>query len=147
MDKKMFVVIVVVLAVLVGLPLAAKLFRQGGGDSSGQTQTVDSVTPTATLMKPANGATGVSPALAELVVTFDREMGGGFSWTGGGENFPETTGKPYWDGDRKTCHLPVKLKPGWSYRLGLNSPSHKNFKSVQGVPLTPVVWTFSTAGI
>jgi hypothetical protein len=38
----------------------------------------------------------------------------------------------------------VKLKPNWEYRLGLNSFSHKNFQSAHGVPLEPVVYTFST---
>ncbi len=101
--------------------------------------------PKVVTLEPGNGAIGVSPALTELVVTFDREMGGGFSWTGGGETYPATNGKPYWSEDKKSCHLPVKLKPGWSYRLGLNSPSHNNFQSGHGVPLTPLVWTFTTA--
>ena len=41
--------------------------------------------------------------------------------------------------------LPVELKPNSQYRLGLNSPSHKNFKSADGVPLAPVVYTFKTS--
>lgn len=44
-----------------------------------------------------------------------------------------------------TCVLSVRLKPDWSYRLGLNSPSHINFQSIGGVPLEPVEWTFTTA--
>jgi len=43
--------------------------------------------------------------------------------------------KPFWTDDHKTCVLPVQLKPGWEYRLGLNSPSHKNMPSAGGVPL------------
>lgn len=73
-------------------------------------------------------------------------MGDGFSWTGGGPEFPTITeGKrPSWSEDHKTCILPVSLQPGSNYRLGLNSPSHKNFQSGGGVPLDPVVYTFST---
>jgi len=93
---------------------------------------------------PGNGAKGVSPSTAELRVTFDQEMSGGFSWTGGGENYPETTGRPFWTEDKKTCVLPVKLKPNWSYRLGLNSVSHVNFQSAKGIPLAPVLYTFET---
>lgn len=100
--------------------------------------------PRVVMMNPANGATNVSPALTEIRVTFDRPMGGGFSWTGGGERFPETTGRPRWAADRKTCILPVRLKPNWSYRLGLNSRSHINFQSAKGVPLAPVVYRFTT---
>ncbi|MBI5092903.1 MAG: Ig-like domain-containing protein [Candidatus Hydrogenedentes bacterium] len=100
--------------------------------------------PNVVSMNPERGASGVSPALDKLVVTFDRAMGGGFSWTGGGENYPETAGAPSWSDDKKTCTLPVKLKPDWKYRVGLNSPSHVNFQSSYGIPLQPVEWTFST---
>jgi len=95
-------------------------------------------------MVPANGAKNVPASTRQLRVTFDQEMGGGFSWTGGGPHFPEITSKPNWTGDRRTCVLPVKLKPNWSYRLGLNSRSHINFQSANGVPLKPVVYTFKT---
>jgi hypothetical protein len=99
-------------------------------------------------MSPANGAKDVDPNLTEIRVTFSVPMGGGFSWTGGGPQFPKVAeGKrPSWSEDRKTCVLPVELKPGWEYRLGLNSPSHKNFQSEGGVPLDPVVYTFTTRG-
>jgi hypothetical protein len=72
-------------------------------------------------------------------------MGGGFSWVGGGEHYPETTGSPQWTDDKKTCTLPVKLKPNWSYTLGLNSERHINFQSAHGIPLGPITWEFKTA--
>jgi hypothetical protein len=100
--------------------------------------------PQIVAMTPANGAKDVDPATTELRVTFNVPMGGGFSWTGGGSNHPEVTGHPYWTEDRKTCVLPVKLKPNWDYMLGLNSPSHKNFQSESGIPLEPVRYQFST---
>ena len=97
-------------------------------------------------MTPPNGAKDVDPGLREIRVTFNVSMGGGFSWTGGGPEFPKTPqGKgPSWSKDRKTCVLPVELKPGSNYRLGLNSASHKNFRSEAGIPLEPVVYTFRT---
>lgn len=100
--------------------------------------------PSVISMNPGNGTSGVSPYTTQLVVTFSEPMAGGFSWTGGGPEFPETTGKPYWAADQRTCVLPVRLKPNWSYRVGLNSPSHKNFKSASGTPLDQVVWRFTT---
>lgn len=98
-------------------------------------------------LEPKNGAQDVDPNITELRVTFNVPMGGGFSWTGGGEQFPPIPeGKrPSWNPDKKSCVLPVKLEPGKSYRLGLNSPSHKNFQSAGGVPLDPVVYTFRTS--
>lgn len=89
----------------------------------------------------------VSPDLKEIKVTFDREMrDGGWSWTGGGETFPETTGKIHYDSQRKTCILPVKLKAGQYYWIGINSPSHKNFKSTDMVPAKRYVIIFATKG-
>jgi hypothetical protein len=98
-------------------------------------------------MSPENGAKDVDPGITEIVVTFDRPMAGGFSWTGGGENFPTIPAgqKPSWSADKKTCKLPVALKPNWQYRLGLNSVSFKNFASAGGVPLEPVVNEFRTS--
>jgi bla regulator protein BlaR1 len=97
-------------------------------------------------LTPKNGAQDVDPNLTEIRVTFNVPMGGGFSWTGGGEKYPTIPEgkKPFWTDDKKTCVLPVQLKPGWEYRLGLNSPSHKNFQSAGGVPLDPVVLNFKT---
>jgi hypothetical protein len=98
-------------------------------------------------MVPENGSDNVDPSLTEIQVTFDRPMGGGFSWTGGGEEFPTIPEgrKPSWSKDRLTATLPVSLKPNSSYRLGLNSPSFKNFASADGVPLEPVVYKFRTS--
>jgi beta-lactamase regulating signal transducer with metallopeptidase domain len=100
--------------------------------------------PKVVSMAPEAGAKDVDPKLDKLTVTFDRPMGGGFSWTGSGEAYPESTDKPAWSEDGKTCTMPVRLKPNWNYRLGLNSPSHINFQSEAGVPLQPVEWTFTT---
>jgi hypothetical protein len=97
-------------------------------------------------LEPLNGAKDVSPAVKELRVTFNVPMAKSFSWTGGGPEFPGgPEGKrPYWTEDKKTCVLPVELKPGSNYRVGLNSLSFKGFQSAGGVALDPVVYTFST---
>ena len=102
--------------------------------------------PRIVAINPRNNAQDVDPGLTEIRVTFNVPMGGGFSWTGGGPDFPKIPEgrKPYWSEDRKTCALPVQLEPGHTYRLGLNSPSHKNFQSAGGVPLDPVSYSFTT---
>ncbi len=41
--------------------------------------------------------------------------------------------------------MSVALQPGTTYRLGLNHAYANNFQSAAGVPLVPVVWTFTTA--
>lgn len=103
-------------------------------------------TPEIVKLSPANGASNVDPNIKSISVTFNMPMGGGMSWTGGGENFPAipSGAKPKWSRDKLTCRLPVKLKSSHSYRLGLNSRSHNNFQSDAGVPLQPVVYEFKT---
>jgi hypothetical protein len=106
----------------------------------------DTQAPKIVSVKPPIGAKDVSPDLKELRVTFNVPMGGGCSWTGGGPEFPTIPEgkKPFWTEDHKTAVLPVELKPNSQYRLGLNSQSFKNFRSADGVPLEPVVYTFKT---
>ncbi len=94
---------------------------------------------------PGIGATDVDPGMTEITVTFDRDMGRGFSWTGGGADYPATTGKPKWR-DKRTCVLPVRLAAGHYYRVGINSTSYQNFKSAQGVPAQPSAIYFTTQG-
>ena len=103
--------------------------------------------PKVVSLSPENGAAGVSPNTTELRVTFDRPMKAGFSWCGGGAHYPEVPDgqRPHWTADRKTCVLPVRLKPNWRYTLGLNSPSYTGFTSAEGVSLKPVAYTFATA--
>jgi tetratricopeptide (TPR) repeat protein len=106
----------------------------------------DEAKPTVVSMNPTNGAKDVDPKLRKLRVTFNVPMDSGCSWCGGGPNFPTIPEgqKPSWSSDRKTCTLPVQLKPNHEYHLGLNSLSYKNFCSVNGVPLEPVDYTFKT---
>lgn len=102
--------------------------------------------PRIVAIDPPNGATGVDPNLKEIRVTFNIPMGGGFTWAGGEESVPPCPEgqAPRWSEDRKTCIRPVVLKPGYTYRIRLNSPSHRNFQSEAGIPLDPVRYQFST---
>ena len=104
-----------------------------------------SAPPKILFTKPADGATDVDPGLAEITVTFDQEMGEGFSWTGGGPEYPSTPAgaQVQWRGKR-TCVLPVKLEPGHHYRVGINSPSFRNFRSATGDSVQPSSINFTT---
>jgi beta-lactamase regulating signal transducer with metallopeptidase domain len=96
---------------------------------------------------PQIGATGVDPGLKEIAVTFDRDMGKGMSWTGGPPHFPpiDESRQAQWN-DERTCTLPVKFEKGTFYRVGINSSSHQNFKSSEGVAALPTVIYFVTKG-
>ncbi len=103
--------------------------------------------PKITATAPKAGATEVDPALGQITVTFDQDMREGFSWTGGGPEFPPAPQgvQPHWL-DRRTCALPVKLEAGRYYRVGINSTSYQNFCTVAGQPAKPSVIYFTTRG-
>ena len=96
---------------------------------------------------PSVGATDVDPATTAIVVTFNADMGSGFSWTGGGPNYPKGREgmRPHWR-DKRTCVFPVTLEKASYYRIGINSKSFQNFRSAAGVPVRPTAIYFTTQG-
>jgi beta-lactamase regulating signal transducer with metallopeptidase domain len=96
---------------------------------------------------PAIGATDVDPNITEISVTFDRDMDDKWSWTGGPPLFPPVPEgeDPYWR-DKRTCVLPVKLKKGTYYRVGINSTSFLKFRSLEGQPAPCTAIYFVTEG-
>jgi hypothetical protein len=127
-------------------PIAGPAFIPQKEDAAEFAAADGAVKPEIVDLNPRNGAPDADPNLTELRVTFNMPMAGGFSWTGGGEHFPAIPKdqRPHWTADRKTCVLPVELKPDWEYQLGLNSPSFRNFRSAEGVALDPVPYSFRT---
>lgn len=90
-------------------------------------------------------ADDVDPGLDKITVTFDRPMmDKSWSWTGGGKTFPKGTGDISYDHARTTCTMPVKLEAGKVYWIGINSPSHQNFKTAAGTPARRHVILFAT---
>jgi RNA polymerase sigma-70 factor (ECF subfamily) len=101
----------------------------------------------ATVVKsePAADAQNVDSGLTEIRVTFSKDMrDGSWSWTQrSSEDYPEVTGKPYYI-DKRTCVLPVKLQPGKTYFIGINSARFGNFKDTAGRSAVPYALSFST---
>ncbi len=95
---------------------------------------------------PEEGALDVDPSLKEIKVTFSKEMqNGSWSWvTLSKETFPELTGNPSYDKDKRTCKLPVKLEPGKTYAIFLNSQRFSNFKDPAGNKAVPYLLLFRT---
>jgi hypothetical protein len=101
-------------------------------------------TPKVLITSPQNGST-VPPSVAELKVTFDHQMAESWSFVTGGEKaFPEVIGNPYRSGDHITITLPIRLQPGHTYVVWLNSDRYKNFKDEDGNAAEPYRLTFST---
>jgi len=109
-----------------------------------QKPSVKTAPPVVVKTVPEAGSTGVDPAITEIRVTFSKPMqNGSWSWVGK-EYMPQTTGQPCYLADGRTCVLPVKLQPGETYMIGINSQSFGNFKDRQGRSAMPYLLTFET---
>ncbi len=119
-------------------------FQTRGVDAAGKK--AEATVPQIVSITPADGAENVDPNLKEMVVLFDRDMGKGMSWCGGGPSHPAANDdrKAQWR-DARTCVLPIKLEPGHTYSLSINCQSYRNFRSAEGVPVKPHPVTFRTA--
>ena len=101
--------------------------------------------PRVVALDPPDGALDVDPATALLRATFDRDMEPSWSWvTEGGDSFPQMTGPARFEADRRTAALPVRLEPGHTYVVWLNSERYRLFRDLTGTPARPLRWSFTT---
>jgi hypothetical protein len=97
---------------------------------------------------PQAGDIKVDLNITEIRVTYSKRMLDK-SWSWGqisNDTMPPTTGEPRYLPDGKTCVLPVKLEPGRTYVLQLNSLKGKfaNFKDRKQQPAVPYLLVFQT---
>ncbi|MFQ5731203.1 MAG: Ig-like domain-containing protein [Planctomycetaceae bacterium] len=108
--------------------------------------TLKSVPPVVVKTLPAAGTAEVDPKLTEIKVTFSKTMqDGSWSWAAlSKSSFPNVDGKPKYLADKRTCVLPVKLKPRKTYAIWLNSAKFRNFKDTDGRSAVPYLLVFQT---
>ena len=108
---------------------------------------VQTLPPVVVKTAPQAGDTKVDPSVAEIQVTFSKEMANGsWSWSQiSDDSMPKVSGKPHYLADKKTCVLPVKLEPGKTYVIWLNSQKFHNFKDAGGRSAVPYLLVFETS--
>jgi hypothetical protein len=108
--------------------------------------TLESAPPVVVKTVPEAGSGDADPAATEIRVTFSKPMrDGSWSWsTASPQTFPQTTGEPKYLEDGRTCVLPVKLEPGRTYAIWLNSQRFRNFKDEHDRPAVPYLLVFQT---
>lgn len=108
---------------------------------------VANMPPVVVKTTPQAGDTKVDPAIKEIQVTFSKPMtDGNWSWVQmSKQSFPETTEQPHYLTDKRTCVLPVKLAPGRTYVLWINSDKFNNFMDTEGQRAIPYLLVFETA--
>ena len=101
--------------------------------------------PVVVKTKPETLANDVSADLNQISVTFNQQMTDkSWSWVRMDIRYPETTGQPYYDNEKKTCSLPVKLKAGQAYLVAFNVEPYIGFVNSKGKPAKPYVLVFAT---
>ena len=132
-------------SILPAIVVASVLFS---GMAQSQEITLESAPPVVVKTVPEAGVSDVDPRTTEIRVTFSQPMqDGSWSWsTVSKQTFPQTTGKPRYLSDRRTGVLPVKLEPGRTYAIWLNSQRFRNFRGANGESAVPYLLVFKTKG-
>jgi len=108
---------------------------------------VESLPPVVVRAVPQSGDLAVDPTLKEISVTFSKDMTTVEMWSWvvvTPDSFPKLAGKPHYLGDRRTCVLPVKLEPGKTYAIWVNSARYDNFRDQGNRPAVPYLLVFRT---
>jgi RNA polymerase sigma-70 factor (ECF subfamily) len=109
---------------------------------------VETMPPSVVKTVPRAGDTKVDPALKEVRVTFSKDMLTKEMWSWcsqSPETFPEIdkTKIRYLE-DRRTCVLPVKLEPGKTYVIWINTQKYNYFKDTNKNSAIPYLLVFQT---
>jgi len=128
-------------------PVLALVTYMAGSVSSADEVSVKTAQPVVVRTVPQAGSTDVDPKTAEIKVTFSKDMeDGSWSWSQlSEETFPKMIGKPSYLKDKRTCVVKVKLEPGKTYAIWLNSEKFENFKDADGRSAVPYFLVFQTA--
>ena len=115
-------------------------------DDESKISVPDDVPPVVIKVEPKVGAIDVDPGLKELRVTFSKKMTDkSWSWpTGNKYAAPKDNGAIHFEPDGRTCVMPVKLEPGKTYMIGVNSERFRNFRDAGGHPALPYLLVFRT---
>ena len=108
--------------------------------------TLDNARPVVIKSVPEAGSAAVDPSTTEIRVTFSKEMQPGV-WSWGmmdKESYPGTSEAPKYLEDKRTCVLPVKLLPGKTYAVWINTEKLQNFKDTKGLVAVPYLIVFKT---
>ena len=116
---------------------------------SAQTTTVpdiDECVPVVVKTVPEAGSTDVAPGEMEIKAVFSKEMMDQ-AWSPvevWGGSLPKIVGKPKFDADHKTWIMKVKLEPGKTYGIWLNTGKFTSFQDPQHRHAVPYLLSFKT---
>jgi hypothetical protein len=128
-------------------PVAEAYAKDDAAKNPSEPAVPDDLPPVVIAIEPNVGAKDVDPTLVkEIRVTFSKKMKDKmWSWTEGSKYaVPKSAGTIHYEKGQRTCVMPVKLEPGKTYVLGINSERFRNFKDMEGRPALPYLVVFHT---
>ncbi len=128
---------------LLALVAAAVGFQNGGQN---EPLTVKSAPPVVVKTVPQSGDTQVDAAkVTEISVTFSKDMiDKSWSWSTASEDTAVEVADIRYAKDQRTCTAKVKLEPGRTYAIWLNSGRFHGFQDTVGHPAVPYLLIFET---
>lgn len=115
---------------------------------TGEQVSVETLPPSVIKTVPQAGDTKVDPSLTEIRVTFSKDMMTNNQWSWcqySPETFPQIDKtKIHYLQDKRTCVLPVKLIPGKTYIIWINTQKFNYFKDKNGNSAVPYLLVFQT---
>ena len=114
---------------------------------AGDEISVETMPPSVIKTVPQAGDTRVDPSLKEISVTFSKDMKTNNQWSWcmhTPDTFPEIDKNNTRYLDKRTCVLPVKLKPGKTYVIRINTQQYNYFKDKNGNSAIPYLLVFQT---
>jgi Big-like domain-containing protein len=130
------------MVVLVLLLTSCRFF---GAESS--ELSIKTLPPSVVKTVPQSGDAAVDPALKEISVTFNKDMMTNQMWSWcmqTPETFPEFDKNGIRYTNKRTCVMPVKLQPGRTYVIWINSQKFKSFKDTENNSAVPYLLVFET---
>lgn len=128
--------------------LAALLLAAAALRAAPSQPTVADLPPAVVRTVPAAGETQVDPTLDTIRVTFSKDMLTDRMWSWcqlSPETFPECDqSRIHYLPDRRTCVLPVKLRPARTYAIWINTAGNRNFRDTGNRPAVPYLIVFQT---
>ena len=111
-----------------------------------QRLTVETAPPVVVETVPRAGADGVDPTIAEIRVSFSKDMMTEEMWSVvkvSDDTFPEIAGKVRYE-DARTFVIPVVLEPGTNYAMWFNYKQNDAFRDTGGTASIPYFLVFKT---
>jgi len=108
---------------------------------------VKTMPPSVIKTVPQAGDTAVDPSTKEIRVTFSKDMLTERMWSVcqiSKETFPKIVGNIHYLDDKRTCVIPVTLKPGKTYVLWFNKGRFNSFRDTGNNPSVPYLLVFQT---